>query len=152
MQDSFAETAGARAIHQEAENVAADSGSTELRHNGHAADLHFTVAMIEHPAASNCVAAKRRERMKCLRIVSVELDLFRNVLLFDKDAAPNRIGARHVRGRFDREDFYRNASHKIFCSARIASASNALIAESEAMLRSRRKGARRLNLSWRRTM
>src|SRR5258705_5512202 len=138
MQHSFAETAGSRAFHQEAENLPADSGPAKLRHDSHAADLHFAIAMIEHPAASDCVVAKSCQCVKCERVVGVEFDLFGNALLFDKDAAPNRIGARHVRGRLDREDFYWNASHKIFSSARIASASNALIGKIEAMLRSAR--------------
>src|SRR5712671_2085941 len=135
MQHSFAETAGSCAIHQEAENVAADSGSAKFRHDSHAADLYFPVAVIEHPAASDRGVANSCQCVKRERVVGVELDLFGNVLLFDKDVAPNRIGARHVRGRFNRENFYRCVSHKIFSSARIATASNALISESEAMLR-----------------
>ena len=96
VQDRFAETAGTRPIHQEAKNVAADSGPAELGQHGHAADFHFSVAPIEHPAASDRLGANSCECMKSERVVGVEFDLFGNVLLFDKDAPPNCVGARQV--------------------------------------------------------
>ena len=61
--------------------------------------------MLEHPAASDCDAVENRQCVKCVIVVGVQFDFFGNVLLFDKDAATNRVGALHVSGRFDRNHF-----------------------------------------------
>ena len=74
-----------------------------VQQHSHAPDFHFARAMLDHPAASDGDSVENRECVKCVRVVRVHFDIFRHLLLFDKDAAANRVRALHVGWRLDRD-------------------------------------------------
>ena len=119
VQDRFAESARASTIDQEAEDVRADSSFPKFAQHGHSADFYFAAAMLEHPAASDRDAVEDRQCVKCVLVVDVHFDFFGNVLLFDKNAAANRVGTLHISGRLDSDHIdARKLIHKPVTSAR----------------------------------
>ena len=49
--------------------------------------------------------------MKCVRVVCVHFDFFRNVLLLDEHAATNVMRMPHLLGVFDRNDAQTHDGH-----------------------------------------
>jgi hypothetical protein len=119
VQDCLTESARARTIDEEAQDVRADADFPHLPQNRHSANFDFAAAMIEHPAASDRHAVENRKCVKRALVVGVHFDFFGHLLLFDKDAAANRVRSLHIIRLFDRDHFDARAFiHEPVTSAR----------------------------------
>src|SRR5262245_28783452 len=91
-------------VHEKFEDSLPDASAAQLREYRHSSDFYFDPAVRDKPAAPDRAAIPQGESVNRVLIVLVELELLRNMLLFDEDAPPDGVGVGHFLRRFDRDD------------------------------------------------